>query len=280
MALSADRNNVTATIDCRDIVGTIKNAVTVHEGGWTAADDDGLVPTLSTTAGLRHLGWCIRSDGLGDAGGTKKAIVRRRGTVTCAIAAATAADLGKKAYIVDDETVQTTPPSQTGGYDYIAGEIVEVVSSTLVRIDVEKSGAQDQSKVSVQSVELALGTISATATFNIIVPPFAGVITGIAFACKDAIAANDTNYWTFGVVNKGAAGNGTTAVVDAANDANSTKATGGSAITGYVKRNLTLAAAANRVVAAGDVLEITITKASSATTMTQCALRLDVQPNA
>jgi hypothetical protein len=124
-----------------------------------------------------------------------------------------------------------------------------------------------------KEISAILGDISATSTFTVIVPDVAGSVAKIAFATKTAIATNDTNYWTFGVVNKGPSGSGTQTVADAAAAANSTKTTGGSAITGYVKRNLTLDSVS---AAAGDVLEITITKAASATTMQQCAVRIDV----
>lgn len=128
-----------------------------------------------------------------------------------------------------------------------------------------------------KSIEIPLGDISATTAFNVVLPNVAGVVARISFATKTAISTSDTDYWTFGVVNKGAAGSGTTAVVDNTAAANSTKVTGGTAITGYVKRNLTLSGTpANLVTAAEDVLEVTITKASSATTMAQCVLRVDL----
>lgn len=85
--------------------------------------------------------------------------------------------------------------------------------------------------------------------------PFAGTITAIAFVTKDGLVANsDTNFATFSVVNKGQSGVGATAVL-AATAPNTTKLTGGTAITGYQSRSLVLSATpANLVVAAGDVL--------------------------
>jgi len=126
-----------------------------------------------------------------------------------------------------------------------------------------------------KSIELALGDISATAAFTFLCPPHVADMVKAAFATKTAIAASDTDYWTFALVNKGPSGSGTTDMLNTG-DANTTKATGGSAVTGYVKRELTLhGTAANLDTADGDVLELTITKTGSATTMEQCTLRLD-----
>jgi hypothetical protein len=121
-----------------------------------------------------------------------------------------------------------------------------------------------------------LGDLLATASFTVIVPGNAGTISKISLATRTAIATSDTDYWKFKVINKGVEGSGTTVVVDDTAAANSTKATGGAAITGYVKRDLTLTrTGADLIFAAGDMLEITITKTGSATTMAQCALRVD-----
>jgi hypothetical protein len=64
-------------------------------------------------------------------------------------------------------------------------------------------------------------------------------LTKASFVTKDALAASDTNYVTFGLVNK-QTGAGTQVLVDDAAAANSTKVTGGSALVAYTKRDLTL----------------------------------------
>jgi hypothetical protein len=87
----------------------------------------------------------------------------------------------------------------------------------------------------------------------------AGVLTAALFSGVDALAANDTNYITFSITNLGQAGAGSAAML-AATDANTTKATGGTAITANAKRTLTLnGTAANLVVADGDRLRIRAT---------------------
>jgi hypothetical protein len=91
------------------------------------------------------------------------------------------------------------------------------------------------------------------------VVPRAGLLVSAQVTAQDALAANDTNYVTFTLVNTLASGSGSTAML-AATDANTTKATGGVAITAVVGRSLTVhGTAANLRVAAGDVVVATVT---------------------
>jgi hypothetical protein len=84
----------------------------------------------------------------------------------------------------------------------------------------------------------------------------AGTITSAIFSGVDALTANDTNYITFSITNLGQAGAGSAALL-AATDANTTKATGGTALAANTARSLTLnGTAANLVVASGDRLRI------------------------
>jgi hypothetical protein len=83
---------------------------------------------------------------------------------------------------------------------------------------------------------------------------FAGTLIGAHLIAEDALAANDTNYLTFTLTNNGNSNAGTTAML-AATDANTTKATGGVAITAEIGRTLTLnGTAANLRVANGDLI--------------------------
>ena len=91
------------------------------------------------------------------------------------------------------------------------------------------------------------------------IAPAAGVLTSALFSGVDVLAANNTNYITFGITNLGQAGAGTAAML-AATDANTTKATGGTALAANTVRSLTLnGTAANLVVAAGDRIRIRAT---------------------
>jgi len=86
--------------------------------------------------------------------------------------------------------------------------------------------------------------------------PKTGKLTASVFASLAALAAHDTNYVTFSITNLGQAGAGSTALL-AASDANTTKATGGTALAANTKRSLTLSAtAADLNVTEGDRLLI------------------------
>lgn len=90
-----------------------------------------------------------------------------------------------------------------------------------------------------------------------------GKVTAAKINSLSGLAAHDTNYLTFAITNLGAAGSGTTALL-AATDANTTKATGGSAMTANTLRSLTLTStAADLQVTEGDVLRLRATSAAT-----------------
>jgi len=115
-----------------------------------------------------------------------------------------------------------------------------------------------------ESVMRGLPTVTTTGAVTVyLIAPEAGTLSSVDFAGATALAANDTNYITFTLVNKGQAGSGSTAML-AATDANTSKATGGAAIVQYGKRALTLnGTAANLDVVKGDVLALTVTAAGT-----------------
>ena len=89
-----------------------------------------------------------------------------------------------------------------------------------------------------------------------IIAPYTGVLTAALFSGTDALAASDSNYITFSLTNLGQAGAGSTALL-AATDANTTKSTGGTALSANSRRNLTLSTtAANLAVTRGDRIRI------------------------
>jgi hypothetical protein len=107
---------------------------------------------------------------------------------------------------------------------------------------------------------MSLATIPVGAGINetTIIAKYAGVLAAAQFVAKDVLAASDTNFITFTVVNRGT-GAGTTAML-AATAVNTTQTTGGSALAAYVKRGLTLnATPANLAVAAGDTISVLAT---------------------
>lgn len=86
-------------------------------------------------------------------------------------------------------------------------------------------------------ISLATGTIATTGnTDGYILAPFAGVLVSVDFSGVDALAASDTNYITFTITNLGQAGSGSTALLATAPAGiNTTKVTGGTAISANTK---------------------------------------------
>lgn len=103
-------------------------------------------------------------------------------------------------------------------------------------------------------------TIATTSTSDTYLSaPATGSLTGMDFSSIDALAASDTNYITWTVVNLGQSGVGSTAML-AVSDANTTKTTGGTALTAFGRRALTVhGTAANLLVVKGDVIRIRAT---------------------
>lgn len=89
-----------------------------------------------------------------------------------------------------------------------------------------------------------------------VIAPEAGTLVSADFSAIDALAASDSNFITFSITNLGQAGGGSTAML-AASDANTTKSTGGTALSANTKRSLTVhGTGANLIVAKGDRLRI------------------------
>lgn len=126
------------------------------------------------------------------------------------------------------------------------------------------------------NIPMNLGTLSATTSPLKIVAviPRKGTITGVDLVVNTTITANDTNYWTFALTNKGTDGTGTTVLL-AATDANTTKATGGIGLAAYDTTALTLSSTtADLNFNAGDVITLTATKAVSASNLVDLTVNL------
>lgn len=88
--------------------------------------------------------------------------------------------------------------------------------------------------------------------------PFAGTVSAASITPEAAGTANGTNYRTFKIVNKGAAGSGTTAVATFATDTPTTDD-----LKAFDEKALPLSGtAADLVVAAGDILAVVETVAA------------------
>lgn len=115
-------------------------------------------------------------------------------------------------------------------------------------------------------------------TDEYLIVPRSGTLKASLFSSLAALAAHDSNYVTFSITNLGQAGAGSAAML-AATDANTTKATGGSALSANTKRSLTLnGTAANLEVVEGDRLRIRFAATGTlagAVTRPSCCLIID-----
>jgi hypothetical protein len=134
----------------------------------------------------------------------------------------------------------------------------DLVAGTTITGAVIDSTSKIASNIASGYSEMMQGaTIATTSNSDVyVIADTAGVLTNARFSGTDALATSDTNYITFSITNLGTSGSGSTVML-AATDANTTKATGGTALTANASRSLTLnGTAANLVVAAGDRLRI------------------------
>ena len=139
------------------------------------------------------------------------------------------------------------------------------------------AGAATAAKLSAtansRAIIVPLGAVTATTSQVAFVAPTAGTLNAAKIVTKDAVAKKDTDYWTFVLTDKGAAGTGTDKIVE-----KTTKATGGSALVAYKALDLGTLDATHKVLAAGDVVLFTATKTGSATALAEAALMLEFLP--
>lgn len=134
----------------------------------------------------------------------------------------------------------------TGDVTISNAGVTAIASGVIVNADINSSAAITRQKLSTPAAAKSSGVVSATIattgnTDAYIVVPETGTISSIDFSGVDVLAAHDSNYITFSVTNLGQAGAGSTVIL-AATDANTTKATGGTALAANTKRALTLTA--------------------------------------
>lgn len=121
-------------------------------------------------------------------------------------------------------------------------------------------------------VIIPLGAVSATTSQIAFVAPCAGVINSVKLVTKNAVTADDTNYWTFTLTDKGT-GAGAGKIVE-----KTTKSTDGSALAAYVALSLGTPDATHKIMAIGDVVLFTATKTASATALAEAALLIEFLP--
>ena len=100
-----------------------------------------------------------------------------------------------------------------------------------------------------------LGTIATTGNTDVyMLAPSTGSVSAVYFNANDALAANDANYITFSLVNLGQTGAGSANILSAG-DANTTKSTGGTALSATTTRTMVLTStSADLNVTVGDLL--------------------------
>lgn len=157
---------------------------------------------------------------------------------------------------------QSTVPSGRTGFTglYIRlsdGTYQPVIDSTGTYDGPSLTRSQASTPFASKSVATQTQTIATTGDTDwYVIVPEAGSVSSVDFSGVSALAANDTNYITFSITNLGQAGAGTNPIL-AATNANTTKATGGTALSANTKRSLTVnGTASNLVVAQGDRLLI------------------------
>jgi hypothetical protein len=124
-----------------------------------------------------------------------------------------------------------------------------------------------------RAVTAAIGAVSANAEKAVFVAPTDGTITGVQLLNSTAITADSTNYWTFQIVNKGAAGTGTDVV--AAIDTNS--GGDGVSLAEFVATDLTVVAD-EADFEAGDVLSFKAIKSAGATALADTVIVITYAP--
>jgi|GEM_PF-2074819 len=138
--------------------------------------------------------------------------------------------------------------------------------------------------VAARTIQISRSTGAVRGTSSLLLPPIPGVsatITAARLVVAAGIAASDTNYWSFQIINKGTNGSGTTPVL-AASNANTTKATGGinsgGGLTAYALAVLTLhGTTSNRNVTAGQTLLIEFTKTGTPGALEDSVVEVDLE---
>ena len=124
-------------------------------------------------------------------------------------------------------------------------------------------------------VVVPLGAVENTTTFTVFIAPVAGSLNKCQLVTKNAIAANNTNYWTVTLTDKGAAGTGADVIAT-----KTTKEAGGEGFTGYKAWDIGTLSTTHKTLAAGDVVTLTLTRATAdATAFAEAAVMLEFLPS-
>lgn len=122
-------------------------------------------------------------------------------------------------------------------------------------------------KASRLAIAAPLGAVSAAhapRVIRVVLPRVRGSISQITVTPTASVATSDSAYWTIGAVNKGASGSSSVQLALSNDLANSTRTTGGSALTAGQARQLVLNESGSELqVSEGQIIEITIAAAGA-----------------
>jgi len=204
--------------------------------------------------------------------------------------------IGAPIWYHDDATPVLDNVSAGGYYYGIALEAISAGQTATIRVyhDCAPGGAGTLGTGSISAANLAegaatadklsivansrpiivpLGDVSGNTSIVAFVAPTNGALNAAKIVTKDAVAAHDTDYWTFALTNKGAAGAGTDKIVEM-----TTEATGGTGLEAYTALSLGTLSTTHKDLAAGDVVLFTATKAAGAADLTEATLMLEFLP--
>ena len=168
-------------------------------------------------------------------------------------------------------TIQVRHDDAPGGAGTIVNGTIGATQLASNAVTADKLSAAARAR----TVTAAIGAVTADAEKAVFVAPTDGTITGVQLLNSTAITANSTDYWTFQIVNKGAAGAGTAVV--AAIDTNSGDGGDGESLAEFVATDLTVDTAEADFVA-GDVLSFKAIKAASATALADTVIVITYAP--
>jgi hypothetical protein len=145
-------------------------------------------------------------------------------------------------------------------YDLNLTAAIEDNSKSIRDLDDKLERAILAEKARIMIAPITIGAVSATTSMISFIAPAACELVGFQIATKDAIAANDTDYWTIALTDKGSDGSASNAIAS-----KTTMSTGGTAFAAYDMWDIGALDATHRQLAEGDVVLLTFTKSASAT---------------
>ena len=168
-------------------------------------------------------------------------------------------------------TIQVYHDCAPGGAGTIGNGTVGTAQIAASGVTADKLSAAARTR----AVTAAIGAVTANVEKAVFVAPTDGTITGVQLLNSTAITADSTNYWTFQIVNKGAAGEGTDVV--AAINTNSGESGDGESLAEFVATDLPVVAG-EADFEAGDVLSFKAIKAASATALADTVIVITYAP--